>query len=221
MHGRLLEAGAWLYAKIPFLAVHVQNQAVYISLKERFIEMAGKAFVVGLLWLMLAVSPAPGQSTDDADYLQGRGESSGWGTNAAVRQRPEGGSGGIKKVRIGRHAGYDRVVFEFDNDEPNYWVHYEPPPISFMSGEEVKGIRGRAFIEISLSPVLYSEKNYNTPAAPIKNGRSPLRTSLISDVWSIGWFEGEMRYVLGLKERRPFRVQMFSNPSRLVIDLKR
>jgi hypothetical protein len=100
-------------------------------------------------------------------------------------------------------------------------VHYEKPPISLMSGDEVKGIRGRAFIEVSLSPVIYSESNYNTPIERMQRNGSPLRTPLVSDVWSLGWFEGEMIYAVGLAARKPFRVQMLSNPSRLVIDFKR
>jgi hypothetical protein len=186
--------------------------------------MIGKAFSVGLLCLTIGLSSAHGQSytqAEEDEYLRGRGESKAWGTDASVRQSQEGGSSGVRRVRVGRHPGYDRVVFEFNVGTPNYWVHYERPPISLMSGEEVKGIRGTAFIEVSLSPILYSEKNYNTPVARMRLGRSPLRTQLVSDVWSLGWFEGELIYTIGLKERRPFRVQRFSNPDRLVIDFKR
>ncbi|MBD0373219.1 MAG: hypothetical protein ICV60_20440 [Pyrinomonadaceae bacterium] len=184
--------------------------------------MIGKAFGVGLLWLAIGLSSALAQSYSqrDQDYYRGRGESSAWGTDAAVRQRSGGGSLGVKRVRIERRAGYDRLVFEFDAGAPNYWVHYEDPPIQLYSGEVVK-VRGKAFIEVSLSPILYSKKNYNTPVVRLKRGRTPLRTTLVSDVWSMGWFEGEMIYAVGLNARRPFRVRMLSNPARLVIDFKK
>lgn len=185
--------------------------------------MVGKAVGVVLLWLVIGLSSSSAlaqYSQSDQDYYRGRGESSAWGTDAAVRERSGGGSSGVKRVRIERRAGYDRLIFEFEFGTPNYWVHYEAPAIHLYSGEEVK-VRGRAFIEISLSPILYSKKNYNTPLARLRQGRIPLRTRLVSDVWSIGWFEGEMRYAVGLNARKPFRVRVLSNPARLVIDFKR
>jgi hypothetical protein len=181
--------------------------------------MIGKAFGVGLLWLTVGLSPASGQ-TRGQEFSYEKGESNAWTTEEVVRQSSAGGAGGVKKVRVGTHAGYDRVVFEFGLGTPNYWVYYEKPPIEIY-GDQIVNVRGRAFIEISLSPILYSEKNYNTPVARIGTGRNPLRTPLISDVWSLGWFEGELMFAVGLNARRPFRVQMLSNPSRLVIDFKK
>ena len=181
--------------------------------------MIGKAFGVALLLLTMWLSPAFGQSKVE-DYYYQEGELNTWTTDEVGKQDFKSGTTGVKRVRVGRHPGYDRVVLEFDQGTPNYWVNYEKIPISLYGDQQIK-VRGKAAIEISMSPVLYSEKNYNTPVAPIKRRGSRLRTPLITEVWSLGWFEGEVMYAIGLNSRRPFRVQTFSNPDRLVIEFKR
>lgn len=185
--------------------------------------MIGKVVGVAVLCLTIGLSSARGQSnsqTKGEEYSSGRGELNVWTTDEVARQKLSAGTYDVK-VRIGAHTSYDRVVFEFEGGMPNYWVYYEKPPITLYSSEEVKGIRGKAFIEVSLSPIIYTEKNYNLPVDRIKVARSPLRTRLVSDVWSLGWFEGEFIYAVGLGARRPFRVQVFSNPDRLVLDFKK
>jgi hypothetical protein len=180
--------------------------------------MIGKAFGVGLLCLTVCVASAPAQSKNQTN---GRGVLNDWTVKEVARQDLGAGTDRVFRVRVGSHPGYDRVVFEFGAGAPNYWVYYQKPPVRLYSGEEVKGIRGNAFLEVSLSPVIYSEKNYNTPVERLKRGQNPLRTRLVSDVWSLGWFEGELIYAVGLRERRFFRVQVFSNPDRLVIDFRK
>ena len=180
--------------------------------------MIGKAFGVGLLCLMMWVTYAPAQSNNQTN---GRGVLNDWTVKEVARQDLSAGTDKVVKVRVGSHPGYDRLVFEFNTGTPNYWVHYQKPPVQLYSGEEVKGVRGNAFLEVSLSPVIYSEKNYNTPVERLRKGRYPLRTQLVSDVWSLGWFEGELIYAVGLKDRRFFRVQVLSNPNRLVIDFRK
>lgn len=185
--------------------------------------MVGKAFGVGLLWLTIGLSSVAAQSniqTKAQEYSSGLGQLNVWTTEDVVRQSTKASADEVK-VSVGTHEGFDRLVFEFKGGLPNYCVGYEEPPIQIMSGEEVKGIRGRAFITVSMSPITYSEKNYNTPIERLKEGQNPLRTALVSDVWSLGWFEGEFNYAVGLKARKPFRVLVLSNPSRLVIDFKK
>jgi hypothetical protein len=43
---------------------------------------------------------------------------------------------------------------------------------------------------------------------------------LIKEVKRVQWYEAELRYVVGLKRAAPYRVQVFSNPARLIVDFK-
>src|SRR5690606_1862468 len=47
-------------------------------------------------------------------------------TNRRRIERLGGAPATLRKVRVGRHAGFDRVVFEFDGGLPGYSVRYVP-----------------------------------------------------------------------------------------------
>ena len=43
---------------------------------------------------------------------------------------------------------------------------------------------------------------------------------ILQDIKSVDWFENFFSFAVGLKIKKPFRVQELSSPSRLVIDFK-
>ena len=61
----------------------------------------------------------------------------------------------LTDVRLGRHEGYDRIVFEFlPGGRPGYRVRFVRPPIvEDASGNEVE-VDGEAFLSIRLEPAL-------------------------------------------------------------------
>ena len=183
--------------------------------------MFGKAFGICLLWLAIAVSYAAGQSNNQAQAQEGyaEGRFNVWTTGTVFRENI-GKAADDVKIRVGTHKGYDRIVFELKGDLPTFSVAYQTLPFELYDSSEIYNVRGKAFMEITFIPFNYSEKNYNTPVDLKKSSQPNLRTPLISDFRSLGWFEGEIRYAIGLKARRPFRVQVLSNPTRLVIDFK-
>ena len=54
-------------------------------------------------------------------------------------------------VRAGRHAGFDRVVFELRGTPPGYRIQYVPKVVQDGSGLPV-ALTGKAFIQVVLSP---------------------------------------------------------------------
>jgi hypothetical protein len=184
-------------------------------------KMVGKVVGWGLLMLMLGFSSAFGQSAGQSkagEYYDQVGRLNVWTTEEVLRRKygqfPE-----FLTMRFGKHRGFDRVVFEVKGDLIGYMVTFGQPPFQAEAGENTVKVRGRAFVEISLYPVRSSDENIeaNNNLA-IQQNR--LKMPLIREVKPVEWFEGELRYVFGLKRRTPFRVQTLSNPTRLVVDFK-
>ena len=181
-----------------------------------------RIFVAGLLLAVMGPSSVPGQSKDTrkpGEYYSKLGSLNVWTTDDVLRQKtgyyPE-----FRTMRFGKHRGFDRVVFEVDGDLIGYYVHYGEPPFQAEAGEEVVKVRGNAFLEIALYPVVSTDENIAANERLVAR-QNNVRMPLIREIKPVEWFEGELRHVIGLRRRTPFRVQVFSNPTRLVVDFKR
>lgn len=180
--------------------------------------MKGKIFGVGLLLfgLLLAPEKAVAQSQTQ-EGPQGKGRLNVWTTEMVLREdyteRSE-----FLRMRVGKHKGFDRVVFEMGGALPKYYVTYEKPPFSTYDGRDFT-MRGKAFIEISFYPINYSDERMQTNERQERQ-QNKVNWPVIRQVLNSDWFESEIIYRIGLKRRTPFRVQTLSNPSRLVVDFK-
>lgn len=129
------------------------------------------------------------------------------------------GSGELRKVRAGKHTGYDRVVFEFSGKSvPMCKVRYAEPPFNLGESDEVVKISGEAFLEVGFTPA--AAHNLETGQITVVDPEKPVRSNALQEVKRIYDHEGQVIYVLGLIAQRQFRVQTLSNPSRLVVDIK-
>ena len=129
-----------------------------------------------------------------------------------------GALGGIGRVRVGHHEGYDRVVWEFaGSGRPTYKVHYVDTPLGDGSGDPVP-VRGDAFVEVLITSVgIPAAGTPRPPDAPA----SALAGTVVAQAFSIyGGFEGYGQSFIGiLGEQRPLRVTTLTNPTRLVVDV--
>jgi hypothetical protein len=111
------------------------------------------------------------------------------------------------------------VVFEVDGDLIGYYVDYGKPPFGGEASETSVKVHGKAFVEISLYPVSSSDENIEANEKRLTE-QNKVKMPLIREAKPVEWFEGELRYVIGLKRATPFRVRVLSNPTRLVVDFK-
>jgi hypothetical protein len=123
-------------------------------------------------------------------------------------------------VRAAAHAGYDRVVFEFENGVPGYDVRYVTPPIlADGSGEEV-AVAGGAALVVRMEPAL--DADLTRESAP-RTYTGPTRfspsTSAVVELVRTGGFEAVLTWAVGVDEKRPFRVSRLESPARIVIDI--
>jgi hypothetical protein len=120
-------------------------------------------------------------------------------------------------VRAGRHAGFDRVVFEFRGPVPaTRRVRYVDQLVQDGSGKPVS-LAGGADLEV----VFQGANAHDDRGMPTVSPRrfSPGFTAL-KEVAQVGDFEAVVSYGLGVDRRRPFKVSTLSGPSRLVIDVQ-
>lgn len=128
----------------------------------------------------------------------------------------------IADVRTAAHAGYDRVVVEFDGDYvPSYEVAYTTGsgPFRDIPGDIVP-VAGDAFVDVWLKGT--SRWDLSNDYEPVYAGPTRVRsdTVAVTEVVETEDFEANAHWIIGLDERRPFVVWTIDDPSRLVIDIR-
>jgi Putative peptidoglycan binding domain/Sporulation and spore germination len=158
-------------------------------------------------WLQRDV-PAPSRETATRGSL----------TNRAKIEDLDGDEATLRRIRVGRHDGFDRVVFEFDGGRPAYSVSYAPVAQADGSGAPIP-TQGTVALQVYLqaeslnSEPLGPEFTFQ-PTEPITPGYPTLR-----HVRYGGFFEGGTTFGVGLTGRSGFRVVELTGPTRLAIDV--
>ena len=124
----------------------------------------------------------------------------------------------LVQVRYGRHANFDRIVFQFENGLPGYRIEYVLPPIlGDFSGLPVD-IAGGAFLRAHFSVAAAHD-----PSTGDRTYLGPLELSAglpsLLEAEVTGDFEGGLSWVLGLSKEADFRVFALAEPFRIVIDV--
>lgn len=127
----------------------------------------------------------------------------------------------LTDVRVAAQSGFDRVVFEFADDQaPGYDIAYlDGPALQDGSGDEI-AVAGGARLEVRMAGAsgvdLQGETLDETYTGP---DRVEGDTEVVTEVVRTGDFEANLTWVVGVDERVPYRVEVLANPARIVIDL--
>jgi hypothetical protein len=121
-------------------------------------------------------------------------------------------------TRVGRHACYDRVVFDINGPQAvSFVARYVPVVLVDGSGQRVP-VPGRAALEVIVrAPILGADSQGHQPWRKVPPvGQNVIAPSEISG-WSslravkfAGSFEGQTTMAVGVRERLPFRVSVTS-----------
>jgi len=129
-----------------------------------------------------------------------------------------GDLGAIGLVRVGRHTGYDRVVWQFPGaGRPSFLVHYVDEPIGDGSGDPVD-VPGDAFLEVMVSSLGIPPADAPRPG---NASAASLAGTVIAQARPVyGGFEAVGQTFVGVRGgQRPFKVTVLEDPTRLVVDV--
>jgi len=119
----------------------------------------------------------------------------------------------LEHLRVARHPGFDRVVFEFRSGTPAWSARYVPKVVHDGSGKPV-ALSGRAFLHVVFHGAGIDRARAGAPDIV----RTPRFPTLLQ-VKEAGDFEGVVSFGLGLRRRVGFRGFHLSGPGRLVVDV--
>jgi hypothetical protein len=170
-------------------------------------------------------SPAPPTGDGDGDGHDGDTDGDGAtqppftaNTEPDTQAASSDAFGNITAIRIGRHDGFDRVVFEFGGPgTPGWDVRYADSPASQGSGAPID-LDGDAALAVTVSGVGYP------PETGVEEYAGPRQfsvgdTEIVTEVYFDGTFEGTTFAVVGTESQTPFRVYLLDAPARIVLEV--
>ena len=127
----------------------------------------------------------------------------------------------LDRVAVGRHAGYDRVVFQFrDKGLPGYRVEYVQPPLKEDGSGNPVDVAGNAFVLVRMDPASGFDVSSGEGELVYKGPKRLPGASVVKEVVRTGDFEAVLSWAIGLEGKVPFRVTTAASPSRLIVDFK-
>jgi hypothetical protein len=152
------------------------------------------------------------------DPLEGAGTS-------PVESEPSGAEIALlERIAIGRHEGFDRIVFQFRNHLPGYRVEYVEPPLKEDGSGNVIKVEGNAFVVVRMELAsgfdLTTGEGVMVYTGPRRLSGSAAGTSVLREAARTGDFEAVLSWAVGLEDRVDFRVRTAASPARLIVDFR-
>ncbi|MDI1481780.1 hypothetical protein [Polyangium sp. y55x31] len=140
------------------------------------------------------------------------------GTAAAIEKKiPEVHTVELRSVRAGRHAAFDRVVFEFSGALPGYRVEYIDKPVRRCGTGDVVTLAGDGWLRVRMTPARAHDEAGRPTLSPVEERpKLPVLLQLAPTCD----FEGELTWVLGVGSPNRYRVLELRDPPRIVVDVK-
>lgn len=130
----------------------------------------------------------------------------------------------LERIAIGRHEGYDRVVFQFRDQLPGYRVEYVQRPLKEDGSGNPVEIQGGAIVLVRMEPASGFDLTTGEGVMVYRGAKrlegSAAGTSVIRELVRTGDFEAVLSWAIGLEERVDFRVRTATSPARLIVDFR-
>ncbi|MGH7470337.1 MAG: AMIN-like domain-containing (lipo)protein [Longimicrobiales bacterium] len=123
----------------------------------------------------------------------------------------------LAAVRTAKHQDFERMVFEFSGDLPNYKVQYHDTPISACNSRETVSTAGDVWLEIRFEPAAAHDQYGQVTAGP------PSLAPALNNIRGLDLscdFESILTWVAGVASPSRFRVLELKTPTRLVVDVR-
>ncbi|MDQ2854101.1 MAG: hypothetical protein M3R32_04495 [Chloroflexota bacterium] len=124
----------------------------------------------------------------------------------------------ITDVRVGTHAGYDRVTFEFASGIPDVQIAGVLPPFYKDPSGQALAVAGTAFLKVTM----HGGTKVSPSGAVTYTGSTNFSPGFgrLQQLVEGGDFEAVSTWYLGLNGGGCIRVLTLAGPSRLVIDIQ-
>ena len=130
----------------------------------------------------------------------------------------------LERIALGRHEGYDRVVFQFKNQLPGYRVSYVQPPLKEDGSGNPVSVAGNAMVVVRMEPASGFDLNTGEGVMVYKGPKriegSSAGTSVVQQLVRSGDFEAVLSWAIGLSDKVDFRVTTATSPARLIVDFR-
>jgi hypothetical protein len=130
----------------------------------------------------------------------------------------------LERIAVGRHEGYDRVVFQFTNNLPGYRVQYVQPPLKEDGSGNPVTLKGNAFVVVRMEPAsgfdLKTGEGTMVYKGPKRIDAAAAGTSAVQELARTGDFEAVLSWAIGLSNKVDFKVSTATSPSRLIVDFR-
>lgn len=123
----------------------------------------------------------------------------------------------LQAVREAQHEGFDRVVFEFQEHLPGYYLEYVDRPVRQCGSGHGVSLAGDGWLEVRLRPA----RAHTSDGEPTVTERErELQLTLLRELQLTCDFEADVTWVLGLSAPNRYRVSELSDPPRLIVDVQ-
>jgi hypothetical protein len=130
----------------------------------------------------------------------------------------------LERIALGRHEGYDRVVFQFKNQLPGYRVSYVQPPLKEDGSGKPVSVGGNAVVVVRMEPASGFDLNTGEGVMVYKGPKridgASAGTSVLREAVRTGDFEAVLGWAIGLSDKVDFRVTTATSPARLIVDFR-
>ncbi len=140
-----------------------------------------------------------------------------WTAGIAESKGPIKGISLLSSVRAARHEGFDRVVFEFKGELPNYHVEYVDKPVRKCGSGEATLLEGDGWLSVAFEPAnAHTEAGAPTVTELEQHPNLPIvrELELTCD------FEAHVTWVAGVASPNRYRISKLSDPTRFVVDIR-
>jgi hypothetical protein len=129
----------------------------------------------------------------------------------------------LTEVRVGRHEGFDRVVWNFDGPAPSYRIGYVDLPVTEDGSGNVVQLEGEAALQAIFSPAsgvdMSGPELETVYTGPDRIDGDSAGTTAVRAIVETGDFEATLSWAVGLDAQVPFTVSELSDPTRVVVDV--
>jgi hypothetical protein len=162
-----------------------------------------------------AGEPAAG---DDGPEADAEVSPAAWTAGIVERQTGASGVATLEELRTARNQGFDRVVFQFAEDEiPGYHLEYVDRPVRQCGSGEPVAIEGDGWLQVRFTP---ARAHDDRGRATVEERDLRPDLPVVKQVRAVCDFEAHLEWVLGVASPNRFRVMELHEPARLVVDVR-